>query len=122
MRGFCGKCGRTFEGQMLCPMCGVQLAEEPGQIGAMSLALPPADDSADGPSFPRRLAFGAITLLGLYHGVKHLALAGALAQSGSAALSSDAHLSLLVLATLTGAVVAGTVNRRAEVTGLLLAL
>ena len=121
MRGFCGKCGRVFDGQMLCPLCGIQLQEEQGAASAMTLVLPPADDGSDGPSFGRRLAFGAITLLGLYHGLKHLALAAAIGQFGAATLTSDSHLSLLVLATLTAAVLAGTVNRRAEVTGFLLA-
>jgi hypothetical protein len=107
---------------MLCPLCGVQLEEDLGAAATLPLAVPPADDTPDGPSFVRRLAFGAITLLGLFHGLKHLALAGVLSQSGPAALSSDSHLSLLVLATLTAAVVAGTVNRRAEATGFLLAV
>jgi hypothetical protein len=122
MRGFCGKCGRTFDGQMLCPLCGIQLEEGEGTATALSLTLPPADDSADGPSFLRRLVFGTITLLGLYHGFKHLAVAAVLSRVGGPALPSDGHLSLLVLATLIASVVAGTVNRRAELTGLLLAL
>jgi hypothetical protein len=121
MRGFCGKCGRTFDGQMLCPACGVQLQEDQGAASAMSLALPAAEELPDGPSFARRLTFGAVTLLGLYHGLKHLALAAVLARAGATALTSDGHLSLLVLATLIAAVVAGTVNRRAELTGFLLA-
>src|SRR5262245_18705666 len=112
MRGFCGKCGRSFDGQMLCPLCGIQLAEEQGAASAMSLALPPADDSPDGPSFIRRLAFGVITQLGLYHGLKHLAISPVVFRSGESRLSSDGGLSLLVLATLIAAVVAGTVNRR----------
>jgi hypothetical protein len=107
---------------MLCPLCGIQLAEEQGAASAMSLALPASDEGPDGPSFWRRLAFGAITQLGLYHGLKHLAVAAVHARTGECALSSDGNLSLLVLATLIAAVAAGTVNRRAEVTGLLLAV
>jgi len=122
MRGFCTKCGRTFGEQMLCPLCGVQLETDVAAASAVPLTVPFADDSDDGPSFPRRLVFGVITLLGLYQGLKHLALAGVLMQTGSAVLSSDSHLSLLVTATLTSSIVAGTVNRRAEATGLLLAL
>ena len=121
MRGFCGKCGRTFDGQMLCPLCGVQLDGDP-EAGALPLSIVPADETPDGPSLPRRLVFGGITLLGLYHGLKHLALAGVLAQTGLPALSSNSHLSLLIVATLVACVVAGTVNRRAELTGLFLAL
>ena len=122
MRGFCGKCGRTFDGQMLCPLCGVQLESDAGPGGGASLSVPFVDETPDGPSFPRRLAFGLIALLGLYQGLKHLALAGVLAQTGTALLSADSHLSLLVTATLAASIVAGTVNRRAEATGLLLAI
>jgi hypothetical protein len=121
MRGFCAKCGRSFDGQMLCPLCGVQLQSEPDNAG---LALNPTitDETSDGPSFLRRLVFGGITLLGLYHGLKHLALAAVIAQAGPATLSADTHISLLVVSMLVAGVVAGTVNRRAELTGLLLAL
>src|SRR4051794_3123852 len=122
MRGFCTKCGRTFGEQMLCPLCGVQLETDVAAASAVALTAPFADDSPDGPSFPRRLAFGLVTLLGLYQGLKHLALAGVLVQTGSAVLSSDSHLSLLITATLTASIVAGTVNRRAEATGLLLSV
>jgi hypothetical protein len=121
MRGFCAKCGRTFSGQMLCPLCGVQLDNETGAANP-AVAVRMVDDTPDGPSFVRRLAFGLITLLGLYHGLKHLALAGVLAQTGVPALSPDGHLSLLIVSTLAASIAAGTVNRRAEATGLLLAL
>lgn len=122
MRGYCAKCGRTFGEQMLCPLCGVQLEADGGGGAAVPLSVPFADDTPDGPSFLRRLGFGVITLFGLYQGLKHLALAGVLVQSGVATLSADSHLSLLITATLTASIVAGTVNRRAEATGLLLAL
>src|SRR5436305_11572633 len=122
MRGFCSKCGRTFGEQMLCPLCGIQLEADAGQVSAVPLSVPFTDDTPDGPSFPRRLAFGLIALLGLYQGLKPLALAPVLVQTGAAALSYDSHLSLLITATLTASVVAATVNRRAEATGLFLAL
>jgi hypothetical protein len=105
---------------MLCPLCGVQLDKDGGATPA--IAVTATDETGDGPSFTRRLAFGLITLLGLYHGLKHLALAGVLVQTGVAVLSPDGHLSLLIVATLAASVAAGTVNRRAEATGLLLAL
>lgn len=122
MRGFCAKCGRTFGEQMLCPLCGVQLEADAGAGAAGSLSVPFADDTPDGPSFVRRLAFGVITLFGLYQGLKHLALAAVLVQTGVATLSADSYLSLLITATLTASIVAGTVNRRAEATGLILAI
>lgn len=118
MRGSCGKCGQTFDGQMLCPQCGVQLLEE-GEATVPPPTVGP-DDAADGPPFLRRLALGAITLVGSFQGLKHLALAGLLMQAGTASLSSETALSLIVLSTLAAALVAGTVNRRAEVTGVLL--
>jgi hypothetical protein len=122
MRGFCSKCGRTFGEQMLCPMCGIQLETETPGGASVPLSIPFADDTPDGPSFVRRLSFGVIALLGLYQGLKHLALAAVLVQSGGASLSSDSQLSLLITATLTASIVAGTVSRRAEVTGVLLAI
>jgi len=122
MRGFCAKCGRTFGEQMLCPTCGVQLEAEAGPGGSLSLSVPFIDQTPDGPSFLRRLTFGLISLLGLYQGLKHLALAAVLVQTGSAVLTADSHLSLLITATLAASVVAGTVNRRAEATGLLLSI
>jgi hypothetical protein len=119
MRGSCGKCGQTFDGQMLCPQCGVQLLEE-----GEGVTLPPPvidpDEAADGRSFLRRCALGGITLVGSFQGLKHLASAGLLVQTGSASLSAETVLSLVVLATLAAAVLAGTVNRRAEVAGVLL--
>jgi hypothetical protein len=121
MRGFCSKCGRTFGEQMLCPLCGIQLEADAGAGTAVPLSVPFTDDTPDGPSFPRRLAFGLITLFGLYQGLKHLALAAVLTQTGVPALSADSYLSLLITATLAASVAAGTVNRRAEATGLLLA-
>jgi hypothetical protein len=121
MRGFCAKCGRTFGEQMLCPLCGIQLETDGAPGGGVPLSVPFTDETPDGPSFLRRLAFGLICLLGLYQGLKHLALAGVLVQTGTAVLSADSHLSLLITATLAASIVAGTVNRRAEATGLLLA-
>ena len=122
MRGFCSKCGRTFGDQMLCPLCGIQLDADPGTGTAVPLSVPFTDDTPDGPSFPRRLGFGLITLFGLYQGLKHLGLAAVLVQTGTATLSADAYLSLLITATLAASIVAGTVNRRAEATGLILAI
>jgi hypothetical protein len=118
MRGYCATCGKIVEGRMLCPQCGVKLAHEPGTFAE---ATPEPDDPPDGPPFVRRLALGGITLLGLYNGLKHLALAGMLAHTSAATLPPGALVCLLVVATLAAAVVAGTVNRRAEVAGLILA-
>jgi len=120
MRGYCTKCGRVFEGQMLCPQCGEGLVEE---VGELNVPPPPPglEDAPDGPSFLRRLALGGITLLGLYHGFKHLAIAGLLSYSSANILPPGALACLLIAATLAAAVVAGTVNRKAELTGLLLA-
>jgi hypothetical protein len=119
MRGYCATCGKVVEGRMLCPQCGIKLAHEPGTFAA---AVPPElDDPPDGPPFLRRMALGAITLLGLYNGLKHLLLAVVLAHTSATALPSGGLICLLVVATLVASVVAGTVNRRAEVAGLILA-
>jgi hypothetical protein len=60
--------------------------------------------------------------LGLFHGLKHLTLAGALYLAVSGELKPEATIGLLVAATLAGSAAAGTVNRRAELTGFLLGL
>ena len=104
---------------MLCPHCGVQVGATAADRDDPAPALPP-DDGPDGPAVPRRFLLGAITLLGSFLGLKHLALAILLSGPGTPTLSSDALLSLLLLATLGAAIVGGTVNRWAEVTGLLL--
>lgn len=122
MRGFCAKCGRTFGEQMLCPLCGIQLETDAPSGSSPAVPVPFIDESADGPSFLRRLTFGLISLLGLYQGLKHLALAAVLVQTGVPALSSDSQLSLLITAMFAASIVSGTVNRRAEATGLLLAV
>jgi hypothetical protein len=122
MRGFCAKCGRTFGEQMLCPLCGVQLETDTAPGGSVALSVPFVDETPDGPSFVRRLAFGLLSLLGLYQGLKHLALAAVLVHTGVPALSGDSQLSLLIATTLAASIVAGTANRRAEGTGLLVAM
>src|SRR5262245_29923126 len=119
MRGYCATCGKVVEGRMLCPQCGVKLALEPGTLAA---AAQEPDDPPDGPSFLRRMALGGITLLGLYNGLKHLLLAVVLAHSSATALPSGGLVCLLVISTLAASVVAGTVNRRAEVAGLVLSI
>jgi hypothetical protein len=122
MRGFCAKCGRTFGEQMLCPLCGIQLETDAPSNTNHAVPVPFIDETADGPSFLRRLALGLISLLGLYQGLKHLALAAVLVQTGVPVLSSDSQLSLLITSIFAASIVAGTVNRRAEATGLLLAV
>lgn len=122
MRGFCAKCGRTFGEQMLCPLCGVQLETDAAPGGSVPLSVPFVDETPDGPSFGRRLVFGLLSLLGLYQGLKHLALAAVLVHSGIPVLSGDSQLSLLIAATLAATIVAGTANRRAEATGVVVAI
>jgi hypothetical protein len=106
---------------MLCPHCGVQLGAVATEAADPEPAAP-TEDGQDGPSAPRRFLLGVITLLGSFQGLKHLALAILLSGPGTTSLSPDALLGLVVLATLGAAIVAGTVNRWAEVTGLLLAV
>ena len=105
---------------MLCPQCGEGLFEEQG---VLNVPPPPTsvEEAPDGPPFLRRLGLGAITLLCLYNGLKHLAIAGLLTYTASSTLPPGALVCLLIAATLAAAVVAGTVNRKAEVAGFLLA-
>lgn len=121
MQSFCAKCGRASDGQLLCPHCGIRFVDE--SATATTLTYSSADGSlepADAPSFVRRLTLGGITLLGVFHGLKHLATAAAIKFCDADNPSIDALLGLLLAATLAASVVAGTVNRRAELTGFLL--
>lgn len=123
MQGCCEKCGypaSTSRGT--CPRCGIRMIEDGLTISTLPQAFQPADDTPDGPSFVRRFVLGAITLLGLFHGLKHLTLAGAIFLSVSSELRPEGTIGLLVAATLAGSAVAGTVNRRAELAGFLLGL
>ena len=76
MAGLCARCGQPSEGLVVCARCGAQPI---GEATATSFAVsaPPPVDLADGPTFIRRLTLGAITLFGLYQGLKYLT--GALA-------------------------------------------
>ena len=91
-------------------------------LSSIPLDSPPIDDNPDGPSFVRRLALGIITVVGCYFGLLHLISGLALASAGANTLSVEGSLGLLVAAILAGATAAGTINRRAEFTGLLLGL
>jgi hypothetical protein len=106
---------------MLCPQCGIGLFEEPGTTTVLA-PDPQSEESPEGPSFLRRIGLGAITLLGLYNGFKHLAMAGLLSYTSAATIPMVGLVCLLVASTLVAAVAAGTVNRRAEITGLFLAV
>lgn|SRR5262245_60848975 len=121
MRGFCGKCGGTFESQMLCPQCGIQLCDE-GEASTISFSPAPLEDNTEGPSVLRRIAVGAVASLVAFHGLQHLATALFLSHYGNAFARPEVPVACLALAALAGAYVAGTANRRAEATGLLLAL
>ena len=95
---------------------------ESGFPSSIPLAFPPLDDDSDGPSSSHRLALGIVTVCGCYFGLLHLISGLALASAGTNKLSAVGSLRLLVVAILTGAAVAGTINRRAEMTGLVLGL
>jgi hypothetical protein len=104
---------------MLCPQCGVQVGTH---IPDKPVPLPPADDGLEEPAVGRRFLLGAIALLGLYLGLKHIAWAFVLSHPDAGPISDNGWLCLLVGATLVAAMVAGTVNRWAEVTGVVLGL
>ncbi len=122
MRGYCAKCAGTFDGQMLCPNCGVQLIEDTaGPTSSRPLPAVVGDEPSDGPSFARRLFVGTLLTIGLYHGLKHAANAYGIYSTGEVA-PDPWPLVELGFALLGAGFVAGTANRRAEVAGLLLAL
>jgi hypothetical protein len=123
MQGCCAKCGYPASNSRgTCPRCGIRMADDGLTSSTLPHSLHAADDTPDGPSFFRRFALGGITLLGLFHGLKHLTLAGALYLSASSELKPEAIVGLLVAATLAASAAAGTVNRRAELAGFLLGL
>jgi hypothetical protein len=118
MRAACGKCGGTFDGQMLCPNCGVQL-DDTGEGPALSQVVP-AYNPAEGDeptSFPRKLAIGTLCALGLYQGFKHTAAAGLLATSADPEITTEALLGAIGLAVFLTTVLLGTANRAAELSG-----
>lgn len=122
MQGFCAKCGRASDGQIICPQCGIRYVDDSATVTTLSYSSDASLDPGDAPSFLRRLLLGAITLLGLFHGLKHIATAAAIAFCDADTISIDALIGLLLAATLAASVVAGTVNHRAELTGFLLGL
>jgi hypothetical protein len=122
MLGFCAKCGQKCRERLLCSLCGALAAEDGAAAATQPLPMPIEDETPDGPSFGRRLALGGITLFGLLQALKHFTVAGALAATNSSTISPEAMLGLLVASTLAAAVVAGTVNRRAELAGIILGL
>lgn len=122
MSGFCKKCGSDCEAQSLCTHCGSPASLESPSHSSIPLDPPAVDDSPDGPSFVRRLGLGVITIGGCYFGLLHLMSGLALASSGVNTLSVEGSLGLLVAAILAGTTAAGTINRRAEFTGVLLGL
>jgi hypothetical protein len=122
MLGYCAKCGRSSKGHLLCPHCGTELADTVTRNTVDARSDGAIEELPDGPSFLRRLSLGMVTLLGLYHGIKHATLAGALAYSGADIISAEGLIGMLVAATLAASLVAGTVNRRAELTGFLVGM
>jgi MFS family permease len=61
-------------------------------------------------------------LLGLYQGLKHLSLAGAILYAGIDTLPDNALVCLILVSAFAATIAAGTVNRRAEVMGLIIGL
>jgi len=122
MPGFCKKCGSGYDEQARCAHCGSPVGLERSSLSSIPLDSPTIDDGQDGPSFVRRLALGIITVTGCYFGLTHLISGLSLAFSGANALSVEGSLGLLVAAILAGTTAAGTINRRAELTGVLLGL
>ena len=118
MRGACWKCGGTFDGQMLCPNCGVQL-DETGEGPALSQVAPAYNPAAgDEPTaFPRKLAIGTLCALGLYYGFKHAAAAGLLATSASPEITTEVLIGAVALSVFLTAILLGTANRVAELAG-----
>ena len=92
---------------MLCPQCGEGLLKRSGT------GVPPPPPGLKMPrwSFISAPAgSGWITLLGLYHGLKHLAMAALLSYSTTSILR-PVHSCVCSCGNAGGAVVAGTVNR-----------
>ncbi len=118
MRAACWKCGGTFDGQMLCPNCGVQL-DDTAEGPALSQVVP-AYNPAEGDeptSFPRKLAIGTLSALGLYYGFKHAATAGLLFTAADPEITTEALLGALALSVFLTTILLGTANRVAELSG-----
>ncbi|HVK11438.1 MAG TPA: hypothetical protein VM597_21895, partial [Gemmataceae bacterium] len=118
MRAACWKCGGTFDGQMLCPNCGVQL-DETGEGPALSQAVPAySPTEGDATSFPRKVAISTLSALGLYHGFKHAVSAGLLWTGSDIEVMGQALLGAAGVAVFLTAILLGTANRTAVPSGL----
>lgn len=118
MRGTCSRCASTYQNQLLCPNCGIQLIED----GAAAAVVLPSTHLIDGPNLAQRAVVSVVCTLGIYHGGKHLYVAGSILANGSASVRDEVSIGILAFATMISAAATGIANRRAEATGLLFSL
>jgi Na+/proline symporter len=121
---FCPKCSKSYQGQMLCPGCGVELSDSrnealDGEVAVPTLQLPPSH-----PSTIRRILLGCIiasvSAAGfsyLYQGMSGIFSANDIPWGFSIPLQSIPFLGVLI-----GALVGGMGHPRGAMVGLLLGI
>src|SRR6516162_503720 len=121
MRRTCPQCQGNFDTQFLCPKCGVQLLEAPGQSPVQAAVVsqaPPIEEfqSAGG---ARQLIASFIVAQGLYYSVRQMGIAWDIWVHGAEQPVNNQmmQVGLQSLAALLGGLVAGVGNPRGLVAG-----
>lgn len=115
-----------------CPICarlGIPINRCPHQVGSMGGVTPVADLARttaavdrDVPRFLRRLVFGLVCVFGLFAGVDHLLMAVSISISAERLQQEQVLIGILLGSCLVSSLIAGTANRYAELTGLLIGI
>jgi len=121
MRRTCPQCQGNFDTQFLCPKCGVQLLEAPGQspVQAAVVSQAPPIEEFQSAGVARQLIAGFIVAQGLYYSVRQMGIAWDIWVHGAEQPVNNQlmQVGLQSLAALLGGLVAGVGNPRGLVAG-----
>ena len=116
MNGLCSACGKPTVIGSDCAYCISQSAGK--QAALVSVSAHWNEHDSDSPRFVRRLLFGVVSVFGLFAGLVHLITAGMLMFDESAVPNERLLIGVLLASCLIGGLIAGTANRKAELTGI----
>ena len=117
MRKICPQCQGNFDGQLLCPKCGIQLLNVPDRSAVISEV---ADEGFPVVGVGRQMLAGLILAQGFYYALRQLGMAAEMVLDGSGRLPADSHnllAGLQICGVLLGGLVAGAGNSRAVFAG-----
>jgi hypothetical protein len=117
MRKICPQCQGNFDGQLLCPKCGIQLLNLPDRSAVISEV---ADQGFPVVGVGRQMLAGLILAQGLYYTLRQLGIAAEMVFDGSGRLPADSRnilAGLQICGVLLGGLVAGAGNSRAVFAG-----